>query len=172
MYLSKGEDDLKMTKLNKKGFTLVELLAVIAILAILMLLITPNVLKMFTDGKKDVFSTQVQRIWKAADSQYITDSMKGNTPGTYCYEGPRDSKEDREGENKLSVSESNLMYYIHFNADGDVDVLKVSDGDYYYDSSKEGFTLSLDKTDGKAIEANPKAKLTCSSGELVVTEKK
>ena len=34
---------------NNKGFTLVELLAVIAILAILVIIALPNVLKMFND---------------------------------------------------------------------------------------------------------------------------
>ncbi|UKI58404.1 MAG: prepilin-type N-terminal cleavage/methylation domain-containing protein [Clostridium sp.] len=38
--------------MNKKGFTLVELLAVIAILAILVLVAVPNVLGMFNNAKK------------------------------------------------------------------------------------------------------------------------
>ena len=37
--------------MNKKGFTLVELLAVIAILAILVIIALPNVLKMFKCGR-------------------------------------------------------------------------------------------------------------------------
>lgn len=37
---------------NKKGFTLVELLAVIAILAILVILAIPNVMSMYIDAKK------------------------------------------------------------------------------------------------------------------------
>lgn len=156
-----------MIKLNKKGFTLVELLAVIAILAILMLLITPNILNMFTQGKKDLFKTQVQRIWKAADSQYITDMMKGNPVGPYCYEGPRDDSTKRDGENPLSISESNLMYYVSFDADGNVAQLKVSDGTYYYDSTVAGFKLALDKTDGKPAKS---ISLTCSTGTLNATE--
>ena len=38
-----------------KGFTLVELLAVIAILALLVIIALPNVLKMFNQAKKDTF---------------------------------------------------------------------------------------------------------------------
>ena len=39
--------------MKKKGFTLVELLAVIAILALLVIIALPNVLKMFNQAKKD-----------------------------------------------------------------------------------------------------------------------
>ena len=41
--------------MNKKGFTLVELLAVIAILALLVIIALPNVLSMFNNAKKDLF---------------------------------------------------------------------------------------------------------------------
>ena len=40
---------------NKKGFTLVELLAVIAILAILVILAIPNVIKLYNNAKKTDF---------------------------------------------------------------------------------------------------------------------
>lgn len=39
--------------MNKKGFTLVELLAVIAILAILVIIALPNVIKMYNSAKKE-----------------------------------------------------------------------------------------------------------------------
>ena len=48
--------------MKKKGFTLVELLAVIAILAILVIIALPNVLSMFTDAKKSTFKTEVQTL--------------------------------------------------------------------------------------------------------------
>ena len=60
-----------MSKLNKKGFTLIELLAVIAILAILMLLVTPQILGLFTQGKKNTFAIQVQSIYKRADEEFL-----------------------------------------------------------------------------------------------------
>jgi len=46
--------------MNKKGFTLVELLAVIAILAILVIIAIPNVMKMFNDAKKSSFETEIK----------------------------------------------------------------------------------------------------------------
>lgn len=41
--------------MNKRGFTLVELLAVIAILALLVIIALPNVLSMFNNAKKIYF---------------------------------------------------------------------------------------------------------------------
>ena len=45
--------------MNKKGFTLVELLAVIAILAILVIMALPAVLRMFNQARKDSFTNEV-----------------------------------------------------------------------------------------------------------------
>ena len=47
--------------MKNKGFTLVELLAVIAILAILVIIALPNVLKMFNDSKKNSFLTEAKQ---------------------------------------------------------------------------------------------------------------
>ena len=40
---------------NRKGFTLVELLAVIAILAILVIIALPNVINMYNKAQKEIF---------------------------------------------------------------------------------------------------------------------
>ena len=45
--------------MKKKGFTLVELLAVIAILAILVIIALPNVMGMFREAKKNSFMTEI-----------------------------------------------------------------------------------------------------------------
>ena len=49
-------------KMKNKGFTLVELLAVIAILAILVIIALPNVLKMYNQSKKNIFLTRKEFI--------------------------------------------------------------------------------------------------------------
>ena len=53
--------------MNKKGFTLVELLAVIAILAILVIMAVPNVLSLFTGAKVSTFISQAESLYKAAE---------------------------------------------------------------------------------------------------------
>ena len=64
--------------MNKKGFTLVELLAVITILAILVIIALPNVIKLYNNAKKNTFLTEAKTIYKEAANKYITESMKGN----------------------------------------------------------------------------------------------
>lgn len=53
--------------MNRKGFTLIEVLIVISILAMLTLLITPNVITMIKKNKIDNYNGVVEAIYKAAD---------------------------------------------------------------------------------------------------------
>ena len=64
--------------MKNKGFTLVELLAVIAILAILVIIALPNVLKMFNDAKKNSFLIEAKTVYSEAPNKYISERMKGN----------------------------------------------------------------------------------------------
>ncbi len=57
----------------KKGFTLVELLAVIAIVAVLAVFIVPNVLKTFKSSKEGLSRIQKEQILNAA-TMYINDT--------------------------------------------------------------------------------------------------
>ena len=114
-----------MKNLNKKGFTLVELLAVIAILAILMLLVTPNILNMFTEGRKDAFVTQVQSVWRAAEQQYMTKAFSGNSQTAF-------TNLDSSTDNDISFGSTDIKYYVSFDTNGNVAKIGVSDGNYCY----------------------------------------
>ena len=76
--------------MNKKGFTLVELLAVIAILAILVLVAVPNVLGMFNNAKKDTFATETKDMVRIAQQQYLADFGKWNS---YAIDGSKTTDE-------------------------------------------------------------------------------
>ena len=106
--------------MNKKGFTLVELLAVIAILAILVIIALPNVLKMFNDSKKNSFLTEAKTVYSEVSKKYISESMKGNKL-TYV------SSED---DTKLDMTGKSLKYCVLLNADGSVKSMKVSNGEW------------------------------------------
>jgi prepilin-type N-terminal cleavage/methylation domain-containing protein len=94
----------------KKGFTLVELLAVIAILALLIILALPNILRLYKNAQRDIFVNQVQSIYKAAEQKYITDQMSSSEPKVYCYDGTGTNKKF-----KLSISGGeNIHYCIRF----------------------------------------------------------
>ena len=62
--------------MKNKGFTLVELLAVIAILAILVIIAIPNVLKMFNDSKKNAFMVQARKTAYVAQEHTVLSSDK------------------------------------------------------------------------------------------------
>ena len=51
---------------KKRGFTLVELLAVLVIIAVILLLIAPQILKKINDSKSSLYDTQMEEIKKAA----------------------------------------------------------------------------------------------------------
>ena len=125
--------------MNKKGFTLVELLAVIAILAILVIIALPNVLKMFNDSKKNSFLTEAKTVYSEVSKKYISESMKGNKL-TYI------SSED---DTKLDMTGKSLKYCALLNADGSVKSMKVSNGEWIAELSGNKKITDLKSTDLK-----------------------
>ena len=112
---------------RRRGFTLVELLAVIAILAILVIIALPNVMGMFNDAKKSSFTTECKRIFKIAEQTYMNDSLYNQDEKEYA-------KCDTCTQKKLDLSgRDNIDYYIKFNKGGKVVKFYVSDGDYQYE---------------------------------------
>lgn len=65
---------------SRKGFTLVELLAVIAILAILVIIALPNVMNMVNKARQNTFETQVRKAVQASQQKLLTNS---NTKKTF-----------------------------------------------------------------------------------------
>ena len=127
--------------MKEKGFTLVELLAVIAILAILVIIALPNVLKMFNDSKKNSFLIETKTIYSEVSRKYITEFMKGN----------KLSYISSEDDTKLSMTGKELQYCVLLNDDGSVSEMKVSNGTWIatLPKGKEITDLSSkDLTDG------------------------
>ena len=75
-----------MKRLNKKGFTLVELLAVIVVLALLMVVAASSIGSALTNAKKNTLKTEAQKIvtnvYQNAYSQYM---LNGNIGGLTGY---------------------------------------------------------------------------------------
>ena len=59
---------------NKKGFTLIELLAVIVILGLLLGIAIPNVLKIISDKKEDIYNTTTKELEETA-KKYLSDNI-------------------------------------------------------------------------------------------------
>ena len=114
---------------NKKGFTLVELLAVIAILALLVIIALPNVMSMFNKAKKSSFETEVTEIFKGSLSQWMNDSLSVAKSKIYgkCNNASCGTELDN-----MNIR-SNLEYMVKLDGTGKVTKLFVTDGTYQYE---------------------------------------
>jgi prepilin-type N-terminal cleavage/methylation domain-containing protein len=112
--------------MNKKGFTLVELLAVIAILAILVIIALPNVLKMYNDSKKNSFMTEAQNLAKEVSSKYINESMKENKVTVISNK-----------QNPLDMTGRELEYNFELDSQGKIKNMIVSNGTYCISTNKD-----------------------------------
>ena len=154
--------------MKKKGFTLVELLAVIAILAILVIIALPNIMKLFNNSKRESFTTELKTIAKAAEQQWMTDSMIETSEIVYS----KCSDESCTNPLKLSGREQ-IEYVIKLNKNGKIIEYTASDGSYQYSYSGNGLNIEdigsvsqvagLDPTDVLTISATPSPSASTSA---------
>ena len=151
---------------DRKGFTLVELLAVIAILAILVIIALPNVLNMYIKARKTAFLTETKTIYKEAEKKYISGKVTDTDIKVI----------DSENDSKLDMTGEKLKYCIVLDNSGKVELLKASNGKYVVDVYKDDDLSSFDLD--RVIEGNldgykcngvvpPKATSCTYDGELV-----
>ena len=123
--------------MNKKGFTLVELLAVIAILAILVIIALPNVLSMFNDAREKSFTTELKEVYKVAQQSWISDSLM--TTGEKIYS----KKKNESCPNPLDLSgRNNLEYFIRIAKSGAIQEFYASDGTFQYVFEGDGLSIT------------------------------
>ena len=115
--------------MRKKGFTLVELLAVIAILAILVIVAMPNVLGMFNQAKVNSFVTEVQKIMDTATSSFANDALL-NSGETIYYSSESNAT---LGTKELDMSGNKKNYFIEMDRNGEFKRVVVYDDNYCYD---------------------------------------
>ncbi len=152
--------------MKKKGFTLVELLAVIAILAILVIIALPNVLSMFNQAKEDVFLTEAKNIFKESTSKYITDNMHNSKEGNvYC-------KSETDSKNPLDIESSDTYYYIEKDSMGKTIKFVVWNKSGYV-TKITGSDVNLDSVNGEAVSEGTISNITCENvlAELDVVPK-
>ena len=70
-------------KLNKKGFTLVELLAVIVVLALLMVVAAGSIGTALENSKKSALKTEAQKVLTSAAQDAVTANMLDSSKTTY-----------------------------------------------------------------------------------------
>lgn len=128
---------------NKKGFTLVELLAVIAILAILVIIALPSVISMYNNAKKQVFLTEAQTVASTSEKKFLTGSItEGSKETVYC-------KSKTDEKNPLEMTGEKKYYYVQLASDGATNKLIIWDDQKYIkyvsDGSKEISDLTVDE---------------------------
>lgn len=138
----------------KKGFTLVELLAVIVIIGVVALIAVPSIMKNISESKESLYTTQVQNIELAAkkwatdstsllDSEYLNSSFvsvkmlqdldylsreKINNPKT---------GEAMYGCIEVTYDATNKSYTYTYD-DGNIDCASQGPAGYYYQKDAEG----------------------------------
>lgn len=117
-----------MKKLNKNGFTLVELLAVIVILAVVILVAVNNVIPQMNKAKAGAFKTEALSFLDGAEQYYTSQQMTG---GTF--------NETKGGKTLEGVS---LKYLVESKYVKSADVDKYR-GCIKYDAATQKFSIKL-----------------------------
>ncbi len=124
--------------MKKKGFTLVELLAVIAILAILVIIAMPNVLEMFNKAKQDSFETEIKTIISTTNKQWLSDSIASSSGGhiVYC----RINGVDCDNALKLDGN-TEIDYYVEVDSQGHIVLMGATNNEHQFSSEKDGLKV-------------------------------
>ena len=142
--------------MNKKGFTLVELLAVIAILALLVIIALPNVLSMFNNAKKDLFLTEAKNVFKESAKKYISDNMHNSNEGNiYC-------KSETDSKNPLDMDIGNTYYYIEKDNTGKT-IKFVAWNSSGYVTKIVGDNVMLNDVTGNNVSESSVKDITCNN---------
>ncbi len=121
--------------MKKKGFTLVELLAVIAILAILIIIVLPNIMALFNQAKQNSFENELKNIFKTAEQEWMKDSMFDTQNIVYARCSEKCPKE-------LHLSgRKNIDYYVEVDKAGNIIKLFATDDTYQYEYKGKGLKI-------------------------------
>ncbi len=140
-------------KLNKKGFTLVELLAVIVILAVIMLVAVTAVGPAITNSKKGAFFSSVAAMEDAAVLYATTEGLTIST----CV---KDSTLVSKG--YLNKKDSNFTGYVQITVSGNQYSYAITATNKEY--SVSGKAVSGISKDGTGFDSPVKTSVTAPSG--------
>lgn len=158
---------IRSLKKNKKGFTLVELLAVIVILAVLIVIAMPSVLQIMENSRRSAFETEVKSYLKAAQTQYASDLASGATTGattktTYKSAESEDTKKLQTIENKENYKYS-ITIVSSGTGDGSIKYqYQICSGDYVAKTDKFGTSEAASVSINAGVKAVPNEKNACT----------
>ena len=109
---------------KNKGFTLVELLAVLVLLAIIMIIAIPTVLNTMDTAKRKTFGEYVTKVYDVAQKKYLSDGLSGADTSYVRYDITKDLDLNNTGNYK--------GYVVIVNNGDSTDVyIGISDGEYH-----------------------------------------
>ncbi len=110
--------------MNKKGFTLVELLAVVALMGVLVIILSTDVVETFKGTKKQNFVTETREVCREATNTFLRESIVTLQAKNY-YKFGNDSS------HALNLNgRQEFNYFLKVNTDGEVIGLLTWDGTY------------------------------------------
>lgn len=111
----------------KKGFTLVEIIISILLLALVVVIIIPNIVKLYNKARLKAFIDESQNIYNSVALSYQSDFLSETKKvSRYC-----DSKNTYG--NKLKIDKNNNLYYdIELDEDGNIYKFYVVKGNYVF----------------------------------------
>lgn len=132
--------------MNRKGFTLIELIAVIVMIGLIMVIVVPNILDIVNESKAASYNTLIKNIVTASE-MYYEECEYGNLSN------------EKYGSYACTIDTSSNSITIPLSALANTGFLKVSD-------TKE--------VDGKEVKAvlNPKSNIDMSDCQIQITKEK
>ena len=103
-------------RLNKKGFTLVELLAVIVVLALLMVVAGSSIGSALTNSKKSSLRLEAKKLYDGLEKEIQTYAMFGTIT--------KDIVNNQLNPN-FNGKEGDFTYYVRLNKDNEFDVFNI-----------------------------------------------
>ena len=146
---------------EKRGFTLVELLAVIVVLAIIMLIAVQAVLPLMQQSRKNAFTIEANGAIDAAMTYFVSKAISGEVVGTgICYKLDTLEKEGMYTTKKAGYE--GFINIVPSSASANVYLYKVTmtNGQYYVENAgvKDDKNVSVtidDVTEGKKAITYP-----------------
>lgn len=138
--------------MNKKAFTLVELLATIAILAIMATITAPIIIDVFNSSASKAFEDNVMNLSKAADTYYTSLTLKDNTklPILVTFNNGKETNKYLNNENKnCETSTERLIQYSGQNPDS---------GNIFIDKNGDIYIAVYNQRTGECGTKNPNDK--------------
>ncbi len=136
-----------MKKINKSGFTLVELLSVIVILSVVVLIATNAVIPAMSSARKQVLADETIPIYSTAQTLYV----KNKETGSKCY-----TYDELIDSGLLSKNDENYTGSVLVEADGKVTIW-LSNGKNLIDGKNP------DVTSDDVIDSSNEASTVCGA---------